>query len=59
LFNETVPQRHMREVMNDDTQSCVSDGFERASPRNFGQLYNGRVLTGILWLIITPGLFVD
>jgi hypothetical protein len=59
LFNETVPQRHIREVMNDDTQSCVSGGFERASPRNFGQLYNGRVLTGILWLIITPGLWTS
>ena len=23
-----------------------------------GQLYNGRVLTGILWLIITPGLWI-
>ena len=45
--------------MNDDTQSCVTGGFERASPRNFGQLYNGRVLTSILWLTITPGLFVD
>ena len=41
--------------MNDDTQSCVTGGFERASPRNFGQLYNGRVLTSILWLIINAG----
>jgi TM2 domain-containing membrane protein YozV len=23
-----------------------------------GQLYNGRILTGILWLIITPGLWI-
>ena len=23
-----------------------------------GQLYNGRVLAGILWLIITPGLWI-
>ena len=22
----------------------------------FGQFYNGRILVGILWLIITPGL---
>jgi TM2 domain-containing membrane protein YozV len=24
-----------------------------------GQLYSGRVLTGILWLIITPGLWTS
>jgi TM2 domain-containing membrane protein YozV len=23
-----------------------------------GQLYNGRILAGILWLIITPGLWI-
>lgn len=23
-----------------------------------GQLYNGRILRGILWLIITPGLWI-
>ena len=23
-----------------------------------GQIYNGRILAGILWLIITPGLWV-
>lgn len=23
-----------------------------------GQLYNGRILPGILWLIITPGLWI-
>ena len=23
-----------------------------------GQFYNGRILTGILWLIITPGLWI-
>ena len=23
-----------------------------------GQLYNGRILTGILWLIITPGFWI-
>lgn len=23
-----------------------------------GQLYNGRILTGIIWLIITPGLWI-
>jgi TM2 domain-containing membrane protein YozV len=23
-----------------------------------GQLYNGRILVGILWLIITPGLWI-
>ena len=23
-----------------------------------GQIYNGRVLAGILWLIITPGLWI-
>jgi TM2 domain-containing membrane protein YozV len=23
-----------------------------------GHLYNGRILTGILWLIITPGLWI-
>jgi TM2 domain-containing membrane protein YozV len=23
-----------------------------------GQLYNGRILAGILWLIITPGLWL-
>ena len=24
-----------------------------------GQFYNGRILAGILWLIITPGLGLD
>jgi TM2 domain-containing membrane protein YozV len=24
----------------------------------FGQLYNGRILAGVLWLIITPGLWI-
>jgi TM2 domain-containing membrane protein YozV len=23
-----------------------------------GQLYNGRILAGILWLIVTPGLWI-
>jgi TM2 domain-containing membrane protein YozV len=23
-----------------------------------GQLYNGRILAGILWLIITPGMWI-
>ena len=23
-----------------------------------GQLYNGRILAGVLWLIITPGLWI-
>ena len=23
-----------------------------------GQIYNGRILAGILWLIITPGLWI-
>ena len=23
-----------------------------------GQLYNGRVLAGILWLVVTPGLWI-
>ena len=23
-----------------------------------GQLYNGRILAGILWLIITPGIWI-
>ena len=23
-----------------------------------GQLYNGRILAGLLWLIITPGLWI-
>ena len=45
-------------LVSNDAQSCLSGSFERASPRNFGQLYNGRVLTGILWLIIKAG-FVD
>ena len=23
-----------------------------------GQIYNGRILSGILWLIVTPGLWI-
>ena len=38
-------------------RSGIGGGFERGYPR-VGQFYNGRILAGIFWLIITPGLWI-
>ncbi len=40
--------------MHDPTLAAVLSAIVLA----VGQLYNGRILAGILWLIITPGFWI-